>query len=80
MIKLQGKTKPGLDRWLLITSIILSTVMIVFAVSSIIFLSENLLKAFTPKGENASDLKFNIEEYEQVLSDLGRTPATTDTE
>ena len=80
MIKIQGKTKPGLDKWLLITSIIFATVMTVFAISSIVFISDNLLKAFTPKGGNESDLRFNIEGYEQVLSDLNRTPTTTNTE
>ena len=80
MIKTQGKTKPGFDRWLLIASIALTAVMIIIAISSIAFLSNNLFKAFIPKEDSESDLKFDIEGYEQVLKDLNRTPVATSTE
>ena len=79
MIKTQGKIKqikPGFDRWLLIASIILSVVMIAIAVFSIVFLSNSLLKAFILQEDSESDLKFDLEGYEQILKDLNRTPTT----
>jgi len=76
VIKTQGKIKPGFDRWLLIASIVLSILMMAAAVSSIVFLSNSLLKAFIPREDSKSDLKFDLEGYEQILKDLNRTPAT----
>ena len=80
MNKMQGKIKLGFDRWFLITSIILVIVIIIVASSLIVFLSNNLLKAFIPKENSESDLKFDLEGYQQVLKDLDRTPITTGSE
>ena len=80
MIKPQGKIKPGFDRWLLMASVMLTVVIAVIAISSIVFLSNNLFKAFIPKENSNSDLEFDLEGYQQVLKDLNRTPSVTDTE
>ena len=77
---MQGKIKSGFEKWFLITSIILVVVIIIVASSLIVFLSNNLLKAFIPKESGKSDLKFDLEGYQQVLKDLDRTPITTGSE
>ena len=80
MIKMQGKFKSGFDKLFLTTSIILTTTMMVVAISLIVFLSNNLLKALIPKESVESDLKFDLEGYQQVLKDLNRTPTATSSE
>ena len=80
MIRAQGKIKSGFDGWLLVASVTLTAVMIIVTISLIVFLSNNLFKAFVPKENGESDLKFDLEGYQQVLKALNRTPAVINTE
>jgi len=77
VIKAQGKIKPGFDRWLLMASVVLTIVIATIAISSIVFLSNNLFKAFVPKDTGESNLKFDLDGYRDVLKDLNRTPSVT---
>lgn len=74
MTKTQGKFRPGFDRWFLIVSAVLAAAVIAAAVFSIVFLSNNLFKAFVPRQSGETDLNFNLEGYRQVLEDLNRAP------
>lgn len=78
--KKQWKIKPTFDRWLVIASAILAMIMIAIAVSSLVFLSNNLFKAFVPDAGSGEKLQFNIEGYENVLRAFNRTPSATSTE
>ena len=56
-------------------SVVLTIAIATIAISSIVFLSNNLFKAFVPKDIGESNLKFDLDGYRDVLKDLNRTPS-----
>ena len=79
MINNRGKNRPGLDKWFVIISAVLAAIMISIAAYAIIFLSNNLFKAFVPRDAAEEGARFDLEGYNEVLEALGRTPSVSTT-
>lgn len=64
------KAKIAVDRLYLIASSVMAIVLVVASISLIVFLSNNLIKAFSAGDLNEEHIEFNLEGYQQVITQL----------
>ncbi|PIR98341.1 MAG: hypothetical protein COT88_02110 [Candidatus Colwellbacteria bacterium CG10_big_fil_rev_8_21_14_0_10_41_28] len=62
-----SKTVSRLDRWFLISSVVILIIVVIISTVTLIYLSNNLIKAFSTDGkENGPAIEFNLDEYRKL--------------
>jgi succinate dehydrogenase hydrophobic anchor subunit len=67
---IKGKMKTMHDRWFLIVSAVLTVALTALSIYSIIFLSNNLLTALSNKTDDAQEIRFNLDKYQELSRKL----------
>jgi hypothetical protein len=66
MIKRKNKTSVYIDRWFFVISGALVIILLIVAVTAIIFLSGQIFQSLAPIDKNDSEVKYNLEGYKNL--------------
>jgi len=71
MTRGRNKINRGMDRWFFLISGVLVAILLIVAISTILFLSRQIFQSFAPIPDGEQEIKYDLEGYRNLNSLVG---------